>query len=67
MPPYLHGCNYRQAHRRQMEESISTASSVADTVRTGLENAFADLRTALLESRSQISATTKPHSPDKPA
>ena len=53
--------------RRQMEESISTASSVADTVRAGLEKAYTDLRTALLESRSQISAKTKPESPGKPA
>ena len=40
--------------RRQIEESISTASSVADTVRTGLENAFGDLRKALLESRNKL-------------
>ena len=53
--------------RRQMEESISTASSVADTVRAGLEKAYTDLRKALLESRNQISAKTKPESPDKPA
>jgi hypothetical protein len=40
--------------RRQIEESITTASSVADTVRTGLENAFDDLRKALLESRDKL-------------
>jgi hypothetical protein len=40
--------------RRQIEESITTASSVADTVRTGLENAFDDLRKALLESRNKL-------------
>ncbi len=40
--------------RRQFEESISTASSVSDTLRTGLERAYADLRKALLESRSQL-------------
>ncbi len=40
--------------RRQIEESISTASSVADTVRAGLENAFGDLRKALLESRNKL-------------
>src|SRR5450755_4174297 len=38
--------------RRQFEDAASTASSVADTVRTGLENAFNDVRKALLESRS---------------
>jgi ribosomal protein L29 len=41
--------------RRQIEESITTASSVADTVRTGLEKAFDDLRKALLESRNKLS------------
>jgi hypothetical protein len=40
--------------RRQFEESIKTASSVKDTVRTGLENAFNDLRNALLESRDKL-------------
>ena len=41
--------------RRQFEEATSTASSVADTVRTGLENAVKDLRKALLESKSKLS------------
>ena len=40
--------------RRQVEESVSTASGVADTVRTGLENAFDDLRKALLEARNKL-------------
>jgi gas vesicle protein len=40
--------------RRQFEESIKTASSVADTVRTGLEKAFDDLRKALLESKNKL-------------
>jgi chromosome segregation ATPase len=40
--------------RRQFENSIATASSVADTVRSGLENAFSDLRKALLESKSKL-------------
>ena len=40
--------------RRQFEENISTASGVADTVRTGLENAFDDLRKALLEARNKL-------------
>jgi hypothetical protein len=40
--------------RRQIEESITTASSVADTVRTGIEKAFDDLRKALLESRNKL-------------
>ena len=40
--------------RRQFEKSIATASSVGDTVRTGLENAVEDLRKALLESRSKL-------------
>ncbi len=40
--------------RRQIDESISTASGVTDTVRTGLENAFDDLRRALLEAKSKL-------------
>ena len=40
--------------RRQLEENISTASGVADTVRTGLENAFDDLRKALLETKNKL-------------
>jgi chromosome segregation ATPase len=46
--------------RKQFEESVSTASGVADTVRTGLENAYAELRKALLESRSQLESKNKP-------
>ena len=41
--------------RKQVEDKTSTATSVADTVRTGLENAFAELRKALLESKSKLS------------
>jgi hypothetical protein len=40
--------------RRQFEENISTASGVADTVRTGIENAFDDLRKALLEAKNKL-------------
>jgi len=40
--------------RRQFETSITTATSVADTVRSGLEKAVQDLRKALLESRSKL-------------
>jgi|SRR5271165_6210413 len=40
--------------RRQLEDRTSTATSVADTVRTGLENAFAELRKAMLETRSKL-------------
>jgi chromosome segregation ATPase len=43
--------------RRQFEDSIKTASSVADTVRTGLENALDDLRKALLESKSKLTSS----------
>lgn len=43
--------------RRQFEESIKTASSVADTVRAGLEQAFDDLRKALLESKSKLASS----------
>ena len=44
--------------KQQFEESIKTASSVADTVRAGLENAFADLRNALLESRDKLTSSS---------
>ncbi len=40
--------------RRQFEESISTASGVADTVRAGLKSAVDDLRQALLESKKKL-------------
>jgi len=40
--------------RKQFEDRTSTATSVADTVRTGVENAFAELRKALLESKSKL-------------
>jgi TolA-binding protein len=40
--------------RRQFEASVTTAASVADTVRTGLEKAVDDLRKALLESKSKL-------------
>jgi predicted nuclease with TOPRIM domain len=43
--------------RRQLEESARTASSVADTVRTGLEKAFDDLCRALLESKSKLTSS----------
>jgi hypothetical protein len=39
--------------RRQFEDATLTASSAADTVRTGLENAVKELRKALLESRNK--------------
>ena len=40
--------------RRQVEGRISMASSAGDTVRSGLEDAFEDLRKALLEARSKL-------------
>jgi len=41
--------------RRQVDDKTSAATSVAETLRTGLENAFTDLRKALLESRNKLS------------
>ena len=41
--------------RKQVEDRTSTATGVADTLRTGLENAFAELRKALLESKNKLS------------
>ncbi len=40
--------------RRQFEDRTSTATSVADTMRTGLENAFAEVRKALLETKNKL-------------
>jgi hypothetical protein len=40
--------------RRQFDEGISTASSVGATVRAGLEDAFEDLRKALLASKNKL-------------
>lgn len=40
--------------QRQFEEAVSTASSVADTVRAGLENAVNEVRRALLESKNKL-------------
>jgi hypothetical protein len=48
------------AARRQHEESISTASSVAGTVRIGLEKAYDDLRKALLESKDRLATKNSP-------
>ena len=41
--------------RRQMEDASTTTSSVAETLRTGVENAYKDLRAALLDSRKKLS------------
>lgn len=41
--------------KRRYEESITTASSVADTMRTGLDKAIEDLRAALLQSKAKLS------------
>jgi len=37
--------------QKQWEAAISTAASAGDTVRTGLESAYRDLRQALLEAK----------------
>lgn len=42
--------------RSQFEDAASTASSVADTLRTGLENAFREVRTALVETKNKVSS-----------
>ncbi len=43
--------------RRQWEGAISTASSMSDTVRTGLEKAYSDLRQALLEAKNKLTSS----------
>jgi TolA-binding protein len=40
--------------RRQFEDRTSTATGVAETMRTGLENAFAEVRKALLETKNKL-------------
>jgi multidrug resistance efflux pump len=42
--------------RGQFDEATSTASSVADTLRSGLEKAVRDVRNALLESKNKIAS-----------
>jgi TolA-binding protein len=42
--------------RAQLEDKAETASSVADTLRTGVENAYRELRKAVLETRNTISS-----------
>ncbi|WP_332644195.1 hypothetical protein [Aeromicrobium sp.] len=42
--------------RSQFEDTADTATSVAETLRTGVENAYGELRKAVLETRSTISA-----------
>lgn len=43
------------AARRQMEEASTTTSGVADTLKSGIEGAYTELRNALLESKKQLS------------
>lgn len=45
-----------ESAKAQLDEATSTASSVVGTVLSGLENAYHDLRQALLDSRSKISS-----------
>lgn len=40
--------------RRQLEEAASTATGVAETLRTGLENGFKEVQKALLESKNKV-------------
>lgn len=40
--------------RGQMEDASTTTSAVAETLHTGLEKAYKELRDALLESRKQF-------------
>lgn len=45
--------------RVQLDGAASTATEVGETLRAGLESATRDLRTALLESRARISASSR--------
>lgn len=40
----------------QIEDKAETATSVADTLRTGLENAYSELRKAVLDTRSTLAS-----------
>jgi hypothetical protein len=42
--------------KKQWEAAISTAASAGDTVRTGLESAYRDLRQALLEAKNKLAS-----------
>jgi chromosome segregation ATPase len=42
--------------KKQWEATISTATSAADTVRTGLESAYRELRQALLEAKNKLAS-----------
>ncbi len=41
--------------RTQMEDASATATEVGDTLRVGLENAYGEIRKALLASRNKVS------------
>ena len=43
--------------RKQWEATISTAASAGDTVRTGLDSAYRELRKALLEARNKLTSS----------
>ncbi len=43
------------AARRQMEDASTTTTGVADTLKSGIEGAYNELRRALLDSRKQLS------------
>lgn len=42
--------------RTQLEGRTETAATVADTLRIGLESAYRDLRTAVIEARNKVSS-----------
>lgn len=42
--------------KTQLEDKTETATSVADTLRTGIENAYAELRKAVLDTRSTLAS-----------
>lgn len=43
-----------RAARTQLASASSTTSEVTDTIRSGLESAFKDVRDAVIESRKQL-------------
>lgn len=40
--------------RRQMEDASATTAGVADTLKSGIESAYNEVRAALLESKKQL-------------
>ncbi len=45
--------------KKQWEATISTAASAGDTVHTGLQSAYREMRNALLEARNKLGSASR--------